>query len=313
MGNLGLAFFETDLKDNRAVFSTNAYAMFGLEAPPPGTPAKRGEFWNCYHPDDREWARERFQSDLLGLRGKDTYRERVRIIRQSDHQVRWIEWFGRMFGPPGARTHTVGMLRDITEEVDDHERQLLLIREVKHRANNALLVVIALVQLTKGESVADYKAALKSRILSLSRTQSLLFETDGGSVDLDHLIRHEMAAYAGHATIAPCPKVLLKADAAQPVAMILHELATNSAKHGALSTSGSVTIDATLDDGDVVMVWTESGGPPVHRPTRTGTGLTVIQAQSRKLGGLLAQNWHPCGLTVELRFSAEQWCLNQSA
>ncbi|MGX9966445.1 HWE histidine kinase domain-containing protein [Roseomonas sp. F4] len=306
--NFGIAFFESDMTTGLVMVTPNAFAMFGLPVPD-RMPVARTGFWECYHPDDRAAAQATFEADLRGERQRDVYCERVRIIRQTDGAIRWIEFLGRMFGPPGARSHIVGMLRDVTEAAEAEERQALLVREVKHRANNTLAVVQSLVRLTQGADVADYRRSLEGRILSLARTQSLIERTPGSCSSLAALIAAELAAYLDHVDLMLRSPPALAAAAVQPVAMILHELATNAAKHGALATAaGRVRLEAMVEGAEMVLRWSESGGAPIPEPPRRkGTGMAVILAQIRRLGGHWQTDWAAAGLLVEVRIPLSRW------
>lgn len=308
MENFGIAFFESDVATGLVVVSPNAFAMFGLPVPP-RMPVDRTGFWECYHPDDLEAARATFAADLRGERDRDIYCERVRIIRQTDRAIRHVEFLGRMFGPPGARTHIVGMLRDVTDEAEAEQRRSLLVREVNHRANNTLSVVQALLRLTQAADVPDYKQRLEGRILSLARTQTLVDHAAQHPAAFALLIASELAAYRDHLTLDADDVPDLVANAVQPVAMILYEMATNAAKHGALAaTGGEVRIEARCQDAEVVLRWAEQGGAPVTAPpTRKGTGMAVIQSQIRRLGGTQRLDWTPAGLQAELRFPLASW------
>ncbi|MBX9701792.1 MAG: PAS domain S-box protein [Acetobacteraceae bacterium] len=308
--NFGLAFFETDLHAGTVTLTPNAFSLFGLP-PPPILVVDRTPFWNLYHPDDVGWARERFEADLRGERGRDDYQERVRIVRADDGRTRWIEFSGHMFGPAGARTHIVGMLRDVTAAVEAEERQRLLAREVEHRANNTLAVVQSLVRLTGGENLPGYRRALEGRILALARSHSLTAGgQQGAPVALGTLIAGELAAFEGHVettldAVPPLARALV-----QPVAMILHELATNAAKHGALAgPHGRVGVSAQVEREEVALRWSERGGDsaPAAPPARSGTGMAVVRAQARRLGASLEFHWAATGLGVELRLPLSRW------
>jgi two-component sensor histidine kinase len=272
-------------------------------------PVDRTGFWECYHPEDLESARATFAADLRGERNRDIYCERVRIIRQTDRAIRHIEFLGRMFGPPGARTHIVGMLRDVTDVAEAEERRSLLVREVNHRANNTLSVVQALLRLTDAADVPDYKRRLEGRILSLARTQTLLDQAARHPAAFALLIASELAAYRDHLTLEVDEVPDLVPNAVQPVAMILYEMATNAAKHGALAAAtGEVRIEARCEGAAVVLRWAERGGAPLAAPpARKGTGMAVIQSQIRRLGGTQALDWTPEGLRAELRFPMASW------
>ncbi|WP_439596649.1 HWE histidine kinase domain-containing protein [Falsiroseomonas sp.] len=308
MENFGIAFFESNMATGLVVVSPNAFAMFGLPVPP-HMPVERTGFWECYHPEDLAAARATFEADLRGERHRDIYCERVRIIRQTDRAIRHIEFLGRMFGPPGARTHIVGMLRDVTDLAEAEARRSLLVREVNHRANNTLAVVQSLVRLTQAADVPDYKRRLEGRILSLARTQTLVDQTAQRPAAFALLIASELAAYRDHITLEADEVPDLVAPAVQPVAMILYEMATNAAKHGALAApQGQVRIAARPEGSEVVLRWVEQGGAPLTTPpTRKGTGMAVIQSQIRRLGGTQRLEWSPDGLRAELRFPLSGW------
>lgn len=301
MRNLGLAFFETDLLRGQVIATPNAYAMFGLAIPPFGR-AHRDVFWDCYHPDDLHWAKARHAADLRRETDRDTYCERARIIHRQSRQTRWIEFTGHIFGQPEARTHIVGLLRDVTDLVEAEERERLLAVEVNHRANNVLAVTQALVAMTRADEVASYRTALQARILTLARTYDLLART-AWQTDLHAVVVNETAAFADRVVIGPAAVFLLQPSMAQAVAMLLHELVMNAVKHGGLSTAeGNVDVSIAVRQETVVLVWREAGGPLlVGSPARSGTGTVLMQRLARQVRAELALDWRPEGLVAELR------------
>jgi two-component sensor histidine kinase len=150
--------------------------------------------------------------------------------------------------------------------------------------------------------MADFATALDGRIQSMARTHELLSASRWHGISLAELVRSELAPYAttGNTEING-PEVILRAEAGQVIAMVLHELATNAAKHGALSTKeGRVSIqwDQRLNGGrhpDLVLKWQEIGGPPViaHRKSSYGTS-TIRDLIPYEFGG-----------TVDLVFAPE--------
>ena len=140
--------------------------------------------------------------------------------------------------PPIALVRVSGVTIDITERKEAEERQDLLAREVDHRARNALAVVQSIVRLTRANNVEDYVAAVEGRIKALARAHALLSDSRWHSADLGALVAEELAPYrAGEVDKVQVtgPNVSLPPHMAQGLALALHELATNAAKHGALS------------------------------------------------------------------------------
>ena len=223
---------------------------------------------------------------------------------------RWVQVVGRALpGPDGRPSRVVGVSLDVTESREAEERQLLLIREVDHRAKNALAVALSVVQLAPRDVPPEvFAGAIIGRIAAMARTHSLLADRRWEGAELRTLAEAEIAAHAGHVRLDG-PAVKLVPDAAQPVAMLLHELATNAAKHGALSApAGSVAVRWTRDiDGDLLLHWRECGGPKLSGPpSRVGFGSRLLSSVvERQLRGHVSFDWSdPAGLTVDLRLPA---------
>jgi two-component sensor histidine kinase len=101
------------------------------------------------------------------------------------------------------------------------------------------------------------------------------------------------------------PQVLLEPNSAQAVAVTLHELATNAAKYGALSaTGGQIELTWSHTDGSLILLWTETGGPPVKTPAREGFGGRVIKGMIEQLKGRARFDWRPEGLVCEITLKA---------
>jgi two-component sensor histidine kinase len=218
----------------------------------------------------------------------------------------------------GGRFFTA-IMRDVSERKADEARRALLMREVDHRAKNVLAVVQSVLRLTpRGEPGAF--AAVEARVAALARVHSLLAEGGWSGADLRAVAERELAPYTaaprrrgappvpGPLVSLDGPPVALAAAAAQPLAMLLHELATNAAKHGALSVpGGAVEVRwragrRTGEDGSLRLRWTETGGPPVlAAPARRGFGSRVVEATVRgQLGGAVERRWERAGLVVEV-------------
>jgi PAS domain S-box-containing protein len=201
----------------------------------------------------------------------------------------------------GAQLATV-ILRDIAERKANEEARHLLAREVDHRAKNALAVVQALVSLTRAETKEEFVAAVRGRVSALGRAHSLLAQNRWEGGDLTQVAIDETAAYhgAGQIEIKGSPTVL-SANAVQPVSLLIHELATNALKYGALSVEGGkVAIDWRVSrDHTLELSWVETGGPNVSPPVTHGFGSTLVgEVIARQLQGSLDIQWPPEGLRL---------------
>jgi two-component sensor histidine kinase len=177
-------------------------------------------------------------------------------------------------------------------------------------------VVQSVVQLTRAKDADSLKDAVMGRIQSLARAHSLLAAGRWEGVDLRQLMTEELAAYAGRdlgrVTIEGS-SLHLRPTAAQALGLVIHELATNAVKYGALSTlSGRLAIDWSLthgpDEGQRLRLrWVERGAQQVSPPTRKGFGTTVIRSSvERQLGGRIALDWLRDGLACEISIPAVQ-------
>lgn len=173
--------------------------------------------------------------------------------------------------------------RDITEGKQAQARQELLARELQHRTKNLFSVLHSVISRSFAgkSSVSEAKTAILGRLRALAETHVMLSGTDWHGADLAQVVRTEMGPYMGRVTIEG-PPVILSAQVAQSFALVLHELATNAAKYGALSNlRGSVDIRWSVFDRDgdcqFRFHWQERGGPPVKPPMQTGFGSVVLE------------------------------------
>ena len=170
--------------------------------------------------------------------------------------------------------------RDITERKQAQARQEVLTRELHHRTKNIFAVVQAVVlrSFSGKRSVEDAKKTVVERLQSLANTHALLIDKQWQGADIAEVVRTEMSPYTERVSIDG-PSVILTAQAAQNFALALHELATNAAKYGALSTQdGQVRISWSADPGGRFSFrWSEEGGPTVTPPTAKGFGRVVLE------------------------------------
>jgi len=232
-------------------------------------------------------------------------------IRRPNGEIRWcIGAAASTEVEQGGTLRAGGVTLDITERKEAEERQILLIREVDHRARNALAVAQSIVGLTRAPSIEGYVTAVQGRIAALARTHTLLAESRWQGADFRKLIDDELAPFCGEKNdrcIMSGPAISLNPAIAQSLALVIHELVTNAAKYGALSVpSGRVAINWETTQKNLTVNWVESGGPPSKAPERQGFGSQIMKATiERQLRGKLRQEWRPQGLRCTFSFAAE--------
>ena len=254
------------------------------------------------HPDD--WA-EIETAFAEASEGQGTFQKELRIFRPSG-DMRWcIATAAGTFDAHGRMVRLSGVTIDITDRKEAEEHQLLLAREVDHRARNALAVVHAIVRLSRANSMEGYIEAVEGRIRALAQTHALLSQSRWQGANIMQLVEEEIAPFRTGQGVKVQMKgssLVLPAEKAQIVALALHELATNAAKYGALScSSGRVEIDWRLEGGRLIVTWLESDGPKVELPVRQGFGSKIMNASiKQQIGGDVVFDWQPRGLTCTL-------------
>jgi PAS domain S-box-containing protein len=220
--------------------------------------------------------------------------------------------------PSSAQRLFVGIVRDISGRKRAEERQRTLVAELDHRVKNALATVSSVVSHTRQgrRSVPDFAAALEGRLSSMAATRELLSARWWQGVSLTELVRRELAPYASrNNTELGGPEVVLRAEAGQAMAMVLHELATNAAKYGALSTKkGRVSVrwDRRLNGHPprLVLEWQEMGGPAVAAPGDPSYGMSTIRDLiPYEFGGTVDLVFAPEGVQCRLELPAD-WLAN---
>jgi two-component sensor histidine kinase len=223
------------------------------------------------------------------------------VVQEVAAVGRWFEVFAYRTGPG----RFAALFLDVTARRAAEARQELLAREVDHRAKNLLAVVQAAIMLTRADALDTYRAALAGRVAALARAQTVLAADQWDGADLRALLEGELLAFddAGGRIALDGPPVRLPAGVAQPLAMALHELATNAVKYGALSApAGRVAVTWRVREARLMLDWHEQGGPALAgKPERRGFGSRVIEATVRgQLGGEVAKRWRPDGLACAI-------------
>jgi PAS domain S-box-containing protein len=195
--------------------------------------------------------------------------------------------------------------RDITEQKRNQEQIATLAREAEHRSKNLLANVQATVNLSQSDTSEGLKRAIEGRIQALANVHSLFVDSRWIGAELSAVATQELAPYSEKNKTRvriEGPQVLLEPNAAQSIAVILHELATNAAKYGALSSAnGQVDLKWSHEaDRRLHLRWTETGGPAVQEPTRKGFGRRVTEQMIAQLKGKTRFGWRAEGLVCEI-------------
>ena len=275
------------------------YQIFGLD--PKTFVVTPSNVQMLLHPDDTDELRKAIGA--ASRRARNRTRREFRIIRPNG-EIRWCAGTAAASTDKGGRVIRVsGVTVDITERKQAEERQNLLAREVDHRAKNALALAQSIVRLTRGENVKTYVRSVEGRINALARVHTVLSLSSWQGAKIRKLVDEELAPYStGEQIKLSGPEIQLEPATAQTVALALHELVTNSAKYGALSTlSGRLSVGWEDHAGILKIIWVETGGPQVEKPVSRGFGTrSVIASIESQLGGQAEFDWRPEGLVCRL-------------
>lgn len=225
--------------------------------------------------------------------------------------IRWTRWrnHGLTWDEEGRLLEAQSTGFDVTEWKQLEEQRQLLIEELNHRVRNTLTVVQGMAHQTfRGiDMPAAPLAAFNARLHALAGAHTALSRSNWGGAEMAEVVR-EGLAICGEDIVRVAmsgPSVRLRPSAAVALVLVLHELATNAVKYGALSDHGGrVTVAWTLPGDDrLTLTWQEAGGPPASSPSRTGFGSRLIASSiSRQLEGEVDLDYAAAGLTCRLVF-----------
>lgn len=211
----------------------------------------------------------------------------------------------------GAVRSVRTVLQDVTGQVTAEAHRAMLMAELNHRVKNVLNVVLSIAKqtMTRSGSMEEFRKAFESRLVALAEVHGLLTKHEWHGCKVGELVEGATAPYAGPDTVRYLtrPEVTVGAGVAQCLYLALHELATNAAKYGALSTpSGTVSVGwkviAVEGPPHLSFTWREAGGPAVSPPSRKGFGTTLLeQALAYELGGEADLRFEPGGVVFEMR------------
>ncbi|HEY3799526.1 MAG TPA: HWE histidine kinase domain-containing protein [Caulobacteraceae bacterium] len=300
-----LGSWSLDLRTRRYTFSDYCRVNFGLG---PDDPFDTYEDVAArIHPDDREPRHRAIETAIAT--GADLDVE-YRILR-PDGRIGWILARGRASFEDGLAVRLAGISLDITDRKEVEGRQQLLLDELNHRVKNTLASVQSIAMQTRrfAAEPADFDATFIARLGALAQAHELLSAAAWDGASLASVIQRTLAPYLyegeGSRVVFGGPAVRLGPNAAVTLNMAFHELTTNAAKYGALSTpAGRVDIEWREGPGRGVDIdWRERGGPAVEPTRRRGFGTRLIeQGLTHELGGEAQLVFQPQGLWCRLRF-----------
>lgn len=194
-------------------------------------------------------------------------------------------------------------LTDVTTLANAEEHQAVLISELNHRVKNMLAVVISVVNSTLDSAPAHpAHEALTARLRAMARAYGALSRVNWTEILVADILRDETEHFGPERFVMSGPDVKLPAQQALSLGMVVHELATNAAKYGALtSSSGSVSITWERSGPDLSLEWRERDGPEVTPPNYTGFGLSLLDGEIQyRHGGTVETSFDPAGLVVRI-------------
>ena len=228
-----------------------------------------------------------------------------------------IEWLiTPVLDGQGRVAHWVSAQRDVTERKRAAARQRLLLAELNHRVKNTLAAVQSVAAQTarQADSPDGFRAAFQSRLLALARSHDVLTEGNWEGAPLRGILERALVAFGGPGARVSLsgPPVRLAPAAVVTLNLAFHELATNAAKHGALSAPGGrIEVGWALEAGEgsggpaLAILWRESGGPSVRPPERRGFGSRLIErGLPREFGAEVALDFAPAGVECRIRLPA---------
>lgn len=239
-----------------------------------------------------------------------------RIRRRSDGAERWIALQGRRYPPdadPGAPSELIGVARDVTARKQRETHMHLLMREVTHRSKNLLAIIQAMARQTVKDSItaSEFEQRFSARLRGLAASHDLLAARDWHGASIGELVRWQLGPAldaAGERISIAGPELYLNPEAAQNIGLAFNELASNASRFGALSNAtGRVAVTWWMDDPGGIeprrfhIGWSESGGPEVSEPRRTGFGHKVVERlAARALDGVVKLTFPSSGLQWSL-------------
>jgi PAS domain S-box-containing protein len=280
---LPAAVYTTDTEGRITYYNEAAAELWGCR-PELGSSQWCGS-WRLYWPDGRAMRHEDCPMAVALREGRPIRGAEAIAERPDGTRVPFIPYPTPLTDESGRLTGAVNMLVDISERKQAEASQALLVRELAHRVKNTLAVIIAMArQSLRATSARDFGETFIGRLQALARAHDVLFAADWRGAELGALAREQIAPLAADAPqrlTIDGPRLMLPPSHATALGLLLHELATNASKYGALSNAAG-TVDVRWRLGGVngtrhvVIDWAERDGPAVAPPERQGLGSRLI-------------------------------------
>lgn len=271
-----------------------------------------GEAWaDMFHPEDQPEAWKRWRHSLeTGEPYEVEYR-----LRHRSGQYRWV--LGRalpIIGPDQKIQRWIGTCTDIEDAKQTASQNEILSQELSHRIKNIFAIISGLISMTArgDESFREPAETLKGRIAALGRAHEYVrphndkVQSEMGTVTIQHLLSEIFASYPAFSEKRlriTGGDIAVSDRAATPIALVFHELATNSMKYGALAADqGQVDLEISSSGKMVIFKWSEMGGAEISTPpAHSGFGSKLVEMSvTQQLGGKLERLWRPTGLQIEM-------------
>jgi two-component sensor histidine kinase len=306
-----VALWSWHVDNNNFTMDERAFELWGL----PWAAGVSFEALSAHiHPADRDRVRAAF-SATRSVAG--SYEIDFRIMLGDD--VRWVSARGQGADAGIVDGVMFGIFLDVTGRKQAEEGHELLAGEMSHRVKNLLAIATGLTHITSrsAKTIEDMAKGLTERLTALGRAHDLvrpLPGREGKAALLGDLLSvllapyDDQGAFAGRIRIA-VPRMGVGEGTATTLAMVIHELATNSVKHGALSVDGgTLDVSSATDERDVLITWAETGGPPIHgTPEMHGFGSKMISRSiEQQFKGGLSYDWQTTGLVCTLRMRRDR-------
>jgi two-component sensor histidine kinase len=307
----GVALWTWNVDSDELTMDDRAFDLWGI---PRSTSVTFEELSARIHPADLERVRNAFFA-TRGIVGP--YEIDFRIV--VENEIRWISARGQG-DDAGIRDRVMrGIFINVTGRKQAEEGHELLAGEMSHRVKNLLAIASGLTAITSRSttSTVDMARELTQRLKALGRAHDLIRPLpghEGKAALLGDLLTvllapyDDLGAFSGRIRVS-VPRMGVGETSATTLAMVVHELATNSLKYGALSSpSGTLDVSCGLPNAEIIIVWTERGGPPVSKPEGAGGfgSKLVTRSMSAQLGGSIDREWLPEGVVVTIRINKER-------